>query len=469
MKLKELKDKKILILGLGREGESTFNFLRKKFPKKVLALADILEFDQISKTLREKIKKDKKVKVFLGKDYLKEIQNYEILIKSPGICLRKILPYLKKNQKITSQTEIFFQECKGKIVGVTGTKGKSTTATLIAKILKKSPFLKKRVFLVGNIEKPCLDFLNFAKKDSIFVFELSSHQLLNLKKSPQISVFLNIFPEHLDYYSDFQEYFKAKQNIALWQKPQDYFIYNFDSKKIRDFAQKIKSKKLAFSLRKKIKRGAFVENEEIFVKLGRKKEKILKTKEILLKGDFNLYNVMAAVLVAQIFKIPKKEVIKVLKNFKGLAHRLEYIGKFGGIEFYNDSLATIPEATLGALNFLNKKVFTLLAGGFDRGVSFQKLAKKILDSKIKTLILFPESGLRLAQEIILASKLTPQKRPSIFFVNEMKEAVKLAFKSTPKGKACLLSPASPSFGLFKNYKQRGNLFKKYVKKFAKEL
>jgi UDP-N-acetylmuramoylalanine--D-glutamate ligase len=464
MKIEELKDKKILILGLAREGESSFLFLRKKFPKKILALADISDFWQLNPKIQKIIKKDKRVKTYLGKNYLKAIKKYDVIIKSPGIPPKIIKPYLTKKQKITSQTEIFFEECLGKIIGITGTKGKSTTATLIYKILKEGGL---PVHLIGNVGKPALSYLKETFLKDIFVFELSSHQLLNLKKSPHLAVFLNIYPEHLDYYKNFKEYFRAKQNITLYQKERDYFIFNCQQEEIKKLAKKTKAKKIPFGLNCSIsdfKQGCWIEKGSIFLFLENKKEKIISIKDIPLPGKFNLLNAMAAIIVGRIFNIPKKSIVKTIKNFRGLFHRLEFVGEFKGIKFYNDSLATLPQATISALESL-ENVKTLILGGFERRQNFTCLAEKILQEKIKTIILFPETGKRILKTI---QKLAQNKKsiPRYFFVDNMKEAVKIAIEQTKNG-ICLLSPASPSFGLFKDYKERGNLFKKYIRILAK--
>jgi len=423
MKIKELKNKKILILGYGREGKDTFSFLKKVFPGKKMGVAD----------------RDTRVKanaeLFLGKNYLKAIEEYDIVIKSPGIPF-KLIPksYLGR---IITQTDLFLDNCSGLIIGVTGTKGKSTTASLIYQILKAG---KKKVHLIGNIGKPVLSSLLKSNKKDIFVYELSSHQLYNLKQSPNISVFLNIFPEHLDYYRNFKEYAKAKANITLYQKKGDYLIFNKKDKLVSFFAAKSKANKIPIS------------------------------------GNYYELNRAAAEKVGKLLKISPKLIKKVIDDFKGLECRMELVGTFKGITFYNDSLATIPEATILAIKSLRAKVETIMLGGFNRNINFKSLAEKILKSKIKTVILFPATGEKIWKEI---SSLDKKKKIKHFFVKGamrkksssspssaqyMEEAVRLSFKNTNKGKICLLSPASPSFGLFKNYKERGDLFKKYVKK-----
>jgi len=392
MKLTELKDKKILILGFGREGQDTFKFLRKSFPKKQTGIAD------------QK----------LDKDYLKKLDDYDVIIKTPGIPF-KILPKSSLS-RITTQTEIFFDNCPGTIIGVTGTKGKSTTSSMIYQTLKSGGM---KASLIGNIGEPVLSYLRKATARSFFVYELSAHQLFKIRKSPHIAVILNIYPEHLDYYRNFKEYAQAKANIAKFQTKDDYLIYN--------------------SLDSEVKKIA----------------KASRAKKVPIQGKYYQLDMAAAKAVAKIFKVPE------LKKFEFLPHRLEYVGKFRGIEFYNDSLSTIPETAIEAMDFLGNRVQTLILGGFDRGLNFKKLAQRIKKSKIKNLILFPTTGQRIWQEV------SRVKSPSIehCFVEDMETAVKLAYQHTDKDKICLMSPASPSFGIFKDYAERGELFKKFVKKY----
>jgi UDP-N-acetylmuramoylalanine--D-glutamate ligase len=457
MILKDLKNEKILILGLGKEGANTYIFLRKLLPQKKLGLADQLPYKNLSKKIQKLIREDKKTRLHLGKNYLAAIRHYEVVIKAPGIS--PFLPQLQKAKaKITSQTEIFFNNCPGTIIGITGTKGKTTATSLIHRVLRQGG-LKTR--LVGNIGRPGLLLLEKAKKETIFVYELSSHQLFGLKKSPQIAVFLNIFPEHGDYYPSFDKYLKAKENIAIHQSQANYFIYNSSLSLLDKVAVKSPAKKLPFGLRARKNSVCFAKDGYLVWRKNQKEEKIIKTSQVPVLGKFNLLNVMPAIIVGKLFKIPSKNITDAIKNFKPLKHRLEYIGRYKGVSFYNDSISTIPESTIAALDALRPNVQSLILGGFERRQNFKKLAKRILRSNIKTLILFPDTGKRIWKEIS-SQKSRQQALPKHFFVKSMKEAIKLAYKHTQKGKICLLSPASPSFNLFKDYRQRGNLFKKYI-------
>lgn len=403
MRLNELKNKKILILGFGREGKDTLLFLKKLFPEKKIGIAD-----------RK-----------FNKDYLKKLKNYDIIIKSPGIPF-KILPK-KSLKKIITQTDIFFDNCPGTIVGITGTKGKSTTASLCYAVLKSGGL---KAHLVGNIGKPVLNLLFGVRPNDIYVYELSSHQLFNLKKSPHIAVFLNIYPEHLDYYKNFKEYARAKANITLHQTKNDYLVYNSGNKIVNEIARASKAQKIP------------------------------------IKGAYYDLDRNAARAVGEIFKIPRKTILKAIKGFKGLPHRLELVGMFHGITFYNDALSTIPETAIAAMDSLGDKVETIFLGGYDRGLDFGNLAKRILESKIKNVILFPTTGEKIKQTITKISK--TKKIPGFFPVDNMKDAVKLAYEHTAKGKIALLSCASTSFSLFRDYKEKGDLFKKYVRQLAKK-
>ena len=429
MKINSLEKKKVLILGIGREGADSFVFLRKKFPKKKLFVADRKEL----KDLDSKTKKlfDKNTELFLGQDYLKNIKSFDVILKSPGISLSSIRKYLGKKTKVTSQTELFFDNCPAMIIGVTGTKGKSTTSSLIHSVLKGTG---SKAYLVGNIETPSLSFLMKAKKGDVFVYELSSHQLQGMQASPHIAVFLNIYPEHLDYYKDFKEYFSAKANICKYQKKDDYFIFNPKMKEINDLSKKVKSKKIEIN---PLDFSGFLKEHQEFLEIT------------------HIDNLVAALNVFKILGIEEEKIIKALKKFKRPEHRLEFIGEKKGIRFYDDSISTIPEAVVFALDYLGPDVETIILGGYDRGIKFEKLGERLSKSDVKNLILFNPSGEKILK--------TVKGKMRSVFVKDMEEAVKHCFRITSKGKICLLSPASPSFGIFRDYKERGDLFKKYVK------
>lgn len=430
MKLKDLKGKSILVLGAGREGLSVLRLLEKNFPDKKIDIADRRIIGDLPKNTG---------KTFFGSDYLDYLSNYDVVIKSPGIPYFEEIRSAKGNKKITSSTALFLQNCKGKVIGVTGTKGKSTTSALIYEVLKNGGL---KTYLIGNIGTPALDYLEKDSKDTVFVYELSSFQLEDLDVSPNIAVITNIYPEHLDHHGKFSVYVEAKKNITRFQKESDYLIYNEDNPQVNFIAKESHAQKLPYSK----------QNKKTIVELIHKDA-------LPLLGEFNILNVMPAVVIGKLFEIPDKEIEEAIINFKPLPHRLEYVGEFWGVRFYNDSLSTIPQATAAALSALGKNVETLITGGFDRGIDYSLLGPSIVSAKVKNLILFPSTGQRIWEAVKnQKSKIKIQN----FDANNMKEAVELAFKYTSPGKIVLLSPASSSFNMFKDYADRGSQFKKYV-------
>ncbi len=448
MKLENLGKTRILILGFGREGIDSFIFFRKLFPKKILEIADERPFEKLSDEAKRVLESDERKELYLGEGYLDDLKKYDVILKSPGVpfYLDELEEARNEGVEVTSQTEIFLNNCPGLIIGITGTKGKSTTSSLINVILRRS---RLKTHLVGNIGKPVLSALSQATGDDIYVYEMSSHQLATLKESPSIAVFLNIYSEHLDYYVSFEQYVQAKEKITKFQKEADYLIYNGKDVLVKEIALASKAEKIDFSS----------------INL----EEIISSEEIPLKGDFNRENIKAAVAVARIFKIPDEKIREAISKFRPLPHRLEFVGEFKGIKFYNDALSTIPEATIAAIETLGNDVETIMLGGHEREQRFDELAEVVLKSGIHNVILFPTTGERIWKMIELAAQREEiEKLPESFSVDNMKDAVKISYEKTGEGKICLLSTASPSFSIFKDYKEKGDLFKKYVKEFSNE-
>jgi len=427
MELEELKNKKILVVGAGVEGSAALKYLKKHLPDSVIDVVD---------------QKD-------GSTYLYKQKEYDLAIKSPGVKAELLtIPY-------TTATNIFLANAKGKVIGITGTKGKSTTTSLIFEMLKKQGL---NVYLGGNIGQSPLDFLDTLSDQSWTVLEMSSYQLQDVKKSPHIAVLLMIVPEHLDYHQSLEKYVNAKRNILRFQTSKDFVILN------RDYPATNESDILTpgeiFHVsreRETAGDGSFVRDGKVWLKIAGGEAEVIDTKDVLLPGKHNLENACAAVIAATLAGVSILNIQHVLKTFKGLEHRLEFVAEIGGIRFFNDSLATLPQATISALEAL-KETETLIAGGFDRGLDYKDLAKVIVQSGIKTLILFPTTGERIWKEICEETDNPPEK----FDVTSMEQAVGIASAETTPGKICLMSPASASFNLFKNYKDRGEQFKKEV-------
>lgn len=449
--MKEIDGSSVLLLGYGREGQSTHKYLRTKYPDRSIGIAD--KNPEIKPLFEAE-------RIYLGEDYLAHLSEFDVIVRSPGIPANtlELQQAIADGKKVTSETNIFFSECPAIVVGVTGTKGKSTTSSLIASILEQQ---YDDVRLVGNIGKPALDQLPNTTKDSIFVMELSSYQLEDIRFSPQYAVMLGIKQEHLDHHGSFEAYAKAKKKIVEYQDQEEYVIFNSNNDINRSLLKHAKSKRVTFAIDNYSKASMNVKDGKIYYKsqfiASSEEIEIMDTSEIPLLGKGNLENVLAAVTVGMLFEVSPDLIKKAVKEFKTLDHRLQYIGEKNGILFYDDSLATIPEATINALEALGEDVETLIAGGFDRGVSFEELGEYIARSGLKNLILFPTTGDKIWREIERYK--TEKELPKKFNVSTMQEAIGLALANTSSGKICLLSPASSSFGIFKDYADRGDQFK----------
>jgi UDP-N-acetylmuramoylalanine--D-glutamate ligase len=411
--MKEYKEKKIAILGYGLEGQDAEKYF-KGFGNEVKIL-------------------DKK----FDENYLENLKDFDIVVRSPGVYryLPEITKVEKEGVEITSALKIFLEKCQAKIIGVTGTKGKGTTSTLIYEILKKAGY---DVYLAGNIGKPYLELLPKLTKESFVIMELSSFQLIDLTKSPDIAVVLNITLDHMDWHKNRKEYVDAKKNIVRYQSVSDYAVLNEEYDEPKSFAKETKAKIIFFS-KKRL--------EEKY------KEKLF------LRGEHNLENIAAAVRVAKIIGVDEKIILDTVRNFKGLEHRLELVGSVNGVTFYNDSFATGPQPTIAAINSFTEPE-TLILGGSDKGLDYQELIDAIRKrNNVKNLIMIGDTRIK----IIDTFKGEPFKgNVQDLDYQPMNAIVKKAFEVTSKGGVVILSPASASFDMFKNYKDRGNQFKEAV-------
>lgn len=456
--MEEIIGSSILIVGYGLEGKSIHQYLHKHYPTKKIGIADQKEIKPIIELPADQL--------YFSKDYLQNIHQYDLIIKSAGIPpgLPELQKYIKSGKRITTETNIFFSKCPGKIVGVTGTKGKSTTSSLISTILSQK---YTDVRLVGNIGRPALDYLEGSDSGTIFVMEISSYQLEDIHYSPHIAVLLAVFQEHLNYHGNLLKYIKAKSNIFKYQTLQDSIIFNPSHKVVSEIVSKSETKKFKYSLYPREDAVCYLKEKDIIVRTKHGETKaVLKRNEIPLLGEGNLENTIAAITTGILFKVPLTKIRTAVLNFKSLEHRLELVGEYNGIRFYNDSLATIPEATINALKALGNDVETLIVGGYDRGIDFSKLGLYLGKSQLKSLIVFSPSGQRIWGEIV-KSFLKKELNLKKYEASSMEEAIRIAFETTLPGKICLLSPASSSFGLFRDYQERGELFKKSIIKLGK--
>ena len=435
--IERFKDKNIAILGFGKEGKSTYNFLRKHLPTQPLT---ILDGNEKLLENNDYLNDDKNITLILGKDYLNNLTEYDYIFKSPGVKIPdETFNIIKDN--ITSQIGIALELFRDNIIGVTGTKGKSTTSSLIYQVLKDQNI---DCLLLGNVGNPIFDYIDDIKEDTKLVIEMSSYQLETAKHSPHISIILNLYEDHLNYHGTLEEYHYSKLNIYKYQKEKDLALYTSSNDNINKYLSTNKYLSKIIDIDKEFE----IINDDIYygnIKIYNKNE------ERYLVGDHNLTNILFVIKVALLLNLDMNQTIKTINAFKPLEHRMEYVGEFNGIKYYNDTIATIPEATISCLKAL-KVIDTIIFGGMDRGINYEPLINYFNESNIENFICMPETGYKLASSI---------KRGNIYKVETLDEAVDIAKKVTKT--ACLLSPAAPSYNAFKNFEEKGNYYKKLIK------
>ena len=436
-----MKRRRIAVIGGGLEGRSLFSYLKKHNRD-----AELLILDS-DKNLRL----PRGAQGILGPGYLKHLSDFDFIYRSPGVPFN--LPEIQKAKaKLSSLTRLFFESAsrrsKGKIIGITGSAGKTTTATLIYRILKLAG---KDAYLVGNIGNNPLAVLDKLRRDSITVMELSSFQLQDLKISPQVAVILDIYEEHQDKHGSFGEYIAAKKNICKFQKKSDFTIYCQDNKFSRKIAESSPAQKFPFSL-KNSGATAFLKDGGIW---HRQLGFIIPVGQIRLRGAHNHKNVMAALLAALASGVNLSAIRKAVRNFRGIGHRLEFVREFHKVKFYNDSKATNVGSALAGINsFLEKKV--VLSGGYNKNLDLSPLAKRLSRGDISFAVLFGASRRKLAG-------LLKKERFSRFaLAGRLEDAVGIAARKAKAGEVVILSPATASFDEFKNYEERGEKFKAAV-------
>lgn len=420
--------KRVLILGLGREGRSTLDLL-KKIPCTIgIADRNLTITDDIAD-----------YELYGGETYLDCLDKFDIIMKSPGIALLDKVSESVKN-KITSQTDLLLRFCGNTIIGITGTKGKSTVSSLTCHLLKKCG---RNAVLVGNIGIPPLERIEEFRDETVIVCEMSCHQLEYVQASPQIAVLLNVFEEHLDHYVDFSAYRAAKENIYRFQTESDLLIINKEL--------------LGEPVRAEVITASLTENADICLsgdelRLNGVNIPFADIHTNLL-GRHNYYNIGIAMCAAASLGCRISDMLAALPDFYGLPHRLEDVGTFDGVQYINDSISTCPSTAIAAVRSFDK-VDTIMIGGMDRGIDYTELVDFLNESDIEHVILLPDSGHRIEPQL-------DKDKRDIHKVSDLAEAVNYAKEVTKV--RCLLSPAAASYGFYKNFEERGEHFRRLVK------
>ena len=447
-----LDEKQVAIIGMGVSNIPLLDYFYDKNAKVTVFSTNVL-----SDEIMEKINKYR-YEVELGEDNLSRLKGFDIIFRSPSALPTKheFQSAVKKGAILTSEIEMVLKLAPCKIIGVTGTEGKTTTTSLIYEICKKAGY---NCFLGGNIGKPIFTKINQMKPEDIVILELSSFQLMGMTVSPNIAVVTNIFPDHLNVHKSYEEYQDAKKSIFRNQTEEGIVILNKDNEITEKFADEVKGKTIFFSSTKKLKNGYVYDREDGFIKkcTDGKCEKILNKNDIKLRGIHNYENICSA-LAATETVASKEAQIEAVKNFKGVEHRLEFVREIDGVKYYNDSIGTSPASTIAGLNAFDENII-LLAGGSDKGLDYKEIGE-VIAKKVGTLILTGPT----AQKIEEATKqaLSEEKSIEIIHTNNLEESVKVAKEKARSGDIVLLSPASASFDAFKNFEERGNYFKTLV-------
>ena len=437
-----IKDKNVGFLGIGRSNMPLIRMLSKAgCLVTVRDGKDIASFGDTAEELKEL-----GVTIVTGEDYLKDLYTHDIVYKTPGIRgdKKEINEAVEKGTILTSEMELFFELCPCKIFGVTGSDGKTTTTTLIYNILTEAGYT---CHLGGNIGRPLIGDIEKIKEDDFAILELSSFQLFNMKKSADVAVITNLSENHLDWHKDFSEYIDAKKNIFMHQKEDGRYILNLDNCHTRAMIGEGKGKVTAFSLTEKA--DVYLSDGEIYVD----GKAVLSASDIKILGLHNVANYMTAIAAVSEYVSPE-DIKNVATTFGGVAHRNEFVKEVCGVSFYNDSIASSPTRTMATLSSFDEKVI-LIAGGYDKNLNYEPLGPAVLE-KVKHLVLVGATSEKIDEAVKKIGFIETER------TDDFKKAVLLAKNAAKKGDKVVLSPASASFDMFRDFEERGNKFKELV-------
>lgn len=449
----EIAGKKVLVVGLGKTGTALVRFLLRQGAR-VTVSEKKTEAELGS---RVEYSKQKGVRLETGGHRLPTFLEADIIVPSPGAASIPELKAAKKaGVRIMSEIELAYHFLRGRVIGITGTNGKSTTATLAHKILKEAG---EKVYLAGNIGTPLIGFAEKSRDGHVYVTEISSFQLEHIDRFRVfMSVFLNVSQNHLDWHGSFEDYFNAKKRLVLAQAENGIAVLNRDDRLVWPLAKEVQATVYSFSTKRKVERGCYHERGWI-VLAGQKETKLMKTSEIPLPGLHNWENVMAAALIGHCLGVPARSMRRSIRTFSGLEHRLEKVLSYGRVDYVNDSKATTVDAAIKAIQSFDRKIILIL-GGRDKGADFTLLRKPIRQ-KVKKVILVGEAREKIRNALRGAVAMEE--------ASTLRQAVSLASASARPGEIVLLAPACTSFDMFKNFEARGRAFKREVRRLAQNL
>lgn len=451
-----LNGKNVLVMGLGISGVSTIRALDKLGAK--IAINDIKTEEELKDVLY--LIRDISLEKFLGKKDI-DLSPIDLIVKSPGIPPSNdlISKAIGKGIRIINDIEIGSSFSKSKnIIAITGTNGKTTTTTLTGEIFKADGY---NTFIGGNIGKSLIEEMINSQKEDVFILETSSFQLENtINFKPKVSLILNITPDHLDWHGSLENYIKSKKKIFANQDKSDWTILNYDDKLLRTLKDEVDSNIIYFSVDEKLDSGIFIEDRNIIISIGEERVELLPIGDLLLKGKHNLENVLASIAIASIMGVSIETIRDTVSKFKGVEHRLEFVEEKNGRKFFNDSKGTNIDSSIKAVEAIESPII-LIAGGYDKKIEFDEFIKSF-EGKVKALVLLGATSVKIKET---ALKYGFNK---VFLVKDMKEAVNVSYNLSEKGDNILLSPACASWGMFKNFEERGEVFKQIVDRLGEE-
>lgn len=449
-----IKFRKVAIIGLGVSNLPLLDYMYEK--KARVIVFDERNIEAVPKQVMDKIT-NYGFKFFLGKDCLKNLKGFDVIFRSPS-CLPTRLELQEEENRgalVTTEIEMLMKMCPCKIIGVTGSDGKTTTTSLIYSILQKSGY---NAFLGGNIGKPLFTKLPNMTPEDIVVLELSSFQLMDIEVSPDIAVITNITPNHLNIHKDYEEYIDAKKNIFKYQNEEGILILNYDNEITKNCATEANGRVIFFSHKEKLDNGFIVDNKMIKECDDKIRKHIFNGEHAILRGEHNLENIATAIAATKTL-VSIDDAVQAIKDFKPVEHRIEFVREIDQVKWYNDSSSSSPTRTLSGLNAFDEDII-LIAGGYDKNLDYTPLAKPIVD-KVKFLLLIGQTSGKIFD--VVKEELECQgKELDIYMCDSLEQTISLAKKLAKPNSVVLFSPASASFDMFKDFADRGNQFKNLV-------
>lgn len=451
---KYISNKKIAIIGIGVSNIPLLDYFHQNNAK--VTIFDRKTLDKLDNKVVEKIS-NYNIDYSLGENYLSKLSGFDIIFRSPSCRpdTKELLEETKHGAIITSEIEMLIKLCPGTVIGITGSDGKTTTTSLTYAILKEKGY---DCYLGGNIGIPLFTKLNEMTPESIVVLELSSFQLMNMEISPNISVITNISPNHLDIHKSYEEYIDCKKNIFTHQSSDGIVILNADNEITNKMKSEANGKVIMFSSKQRLDNGVIYDNKTIKSCEDGLRRHVIDVKNVKLRGIHNYENICAAIAATSSL-VDIDTQIKAITKFAGVEHRLEFIREINGVKWYNDSIGTSPSRTIAGLNSFDEKI-VLIAGGYDKHLDYTPIAKPIVEN-VSALILVGATTEKIYEAVTKELKAQNKDMP-IVKCTTLEETISIANKIAKPGEVVLFSPASASFDMFKNFAERGDLFKKLV-------